>query len=313
MKADLTYARFIQSRCQPLIQAIRLHGQAMFSSSDPHHLHQLRVSSRRLRNTLDVFDDILTSRHAKSWKRSIKTLGRVLSAARDLDVQVQFLNNMLPQQTRRVQRQFFRGLICDFVAQRKRFQPRILAAIHKIEAEQTLNELEANLTQRASRDQRPFRFLYTTARLKILQRVDKLLAYEPHVDHARAVDLLHKMRIANKRLRYSLETLRPVYSREIDGFLEKILFYHRTLGKMHDFDIWLLFLSRSKDLSRPLGDRQSLLAFREYCHQHRHEYYELFRAAWHRDRQQDMLEDLLSYLTSAALFPPETKGELHES
>lgn len=277
----------------------------MFSSKDPHHLHQLRVASRRLRNALDVFEDVLPRREIKGWKRTVKKLGKVLSAARDLDVQVQFLHKMLDQQTSKSDQHFFAHLAEIFLSERQRYQPQIFKALNQIRASGTLAELEQDLDRQAHQSVQPFSLIYEIAHTKISQRINKLLAHEKYVNQPRAVHNLHELRIANKQLRYTLETLRTIYSYDIETYLKQILFTHRILGKMHDFDIWIRFLNHPPPMSIPRTRSTPVLKkFRTYCQDQRTECYNTFRVAWHHARANRLFEDLLSYIMSAAMYPP---------
>jgi len=305
MNHNMTCPQFVRSRCFHLTHMIRKHAEAVSYSSDPRHLHQLRVASRRLRNTLDVFEEILPPHKVTRWKHGVKQLGQILSAARDLDVQVQFLNDMIQRHTDKEGQKFFKCLASEFTANRQRYQPRVRAALRQIKRMKTLKELNQALERQADQDPRPFQTIYTIAYTKINQRIQKLLTYEQFVDQPQAVDALHKLRIANKHLRYTLETLHATYSKEVDAFLEKILFYHRTLGKMHDFDIWLRFLNqRSTTDVYPAAGNAALKNFRAFCAERRSECYDQFRMAWHKERKNRLFEDLLGYIRSAAMFPP---------
>ncbi len=46
------------------------------------------------------------------------------------------------------------------------------------------------------------------------------------------------MRIAAKRLRYTLEIIRPIYSGTLDATLEAIKQVQTLLGEVHDCDVW---------------------------------------------------------------------------
>ncbi|MDX2212545.1 MAG: CHAD domain-containing protein [Oculatellaceae cyanobacterium bins.114] len=61
--------------------------QKVLADKNPEHLHQMRVSIRRLRTALHVFDTVVELPKAASDKR-LRNLARTLGRLRDLDVQI---------------------------------------------------------------------------------------------------------------------------------------------------------------------------------------------------------------------------------
>ena len=68
---------------------------AAVSGADIEHLHDLRVANRRLRAVLEVFGDAFPRRKHRAILRETKDAGEPLGAARDLDVQIAFLETFL--------------------------------------------------------------------------------------------------------------------------------------------------------------------------------------------------------------------------
>jgi CHAD domain-containing protein len=64
------------------------------------------------------------------------------------------------------------------------------------------------------------------------------LSYEPFIDHADAVAELHAMRIAAKKLRYTMECFSAVYPDELAEYLSVIRVVQDQLGMIHDCDVW---------------------------------------------------------------------------
>ncbi|HUG77480.1 MAG TPA: CHAD domain-containing protein, partial [Burkholderiales bacterium] len=65
--------------------------EGVLESTDPEYLHQLRVGLRRLRSALRAFQPLLAAGAAKPLIRRMRKLMRVLGAARDWDVFVDWL------------------------------------------------------------------------------------------------------------------------------------------------------------------------------------------------------------------------------
>jgi CHAD domain-containing protein len=81
------------------------------SAKDIEAVHQTRVSSRRLRAILDVFADCLPVKRGNLWLLQVKKLTGALGAARDTDVQIITVNEVMREITDPAARPGFRRLI----------------------------------------------------------------------------------------------------------------------------------------------------------------------------------------------------------
>jgi hypothetical protein len=85
--------------------------------------------------------------------------------------------------------------------------------------------------------------LLIAAERMIETRLSEMLAYESYVANQEAVSELHKMRIAAKRLRYTLEIFQDAYSAyseigpQIKATLREIEQIQEHLGTIHDADV----------------------------------------------------------------------------
>jgi hypothetical protein len=82
----------------------------------------------------------------------------------------------------------------------------------------------------------------------ISARLDAMLTHEVHLGSPDHVDALHRMRIAAKQLRYTMEIFRPLYSgagqAQFDEALEEIKTLQDSLGEIHDADVLTPQLAR---------------------------------------------------------------------
>ncbi len=69
--------------------------EGMHVDEDIESIHHMRVASRRLRNALQVFKIFLPPQKYQIWLRAIKRITKSLSAARDLDVHLEAVENFL--------------------------------------------------------------------------------------------------------------------------------------------------------------------------------------------------------------------------
>jgi hypothetical protein len=75
------------------------------------------------------------------------------------------------------------------------------------------------------------------AAIIIAARVQDLLEWEKWVRDAQRVRELHGMRIAAKRLRYTLELFEPVLGKSVSTVIEKMKEVQELLGSIHDLDV----------------------------------------------------------------------------
>ena len=89
----------------------------------------------------------------------------------------------------------------------------------------------------------PNRPVLVNAASLIAQRLDEMLAYESCLANPDNVYELHEMRIAGKRLRYTMEVFQPVYVRytdagtEFSAILQAVKNLQEHLGILHDADV----------------------------------------------------------------------------
>ena len=76
-------------------------------------------------------------------------------------------------------------------------------------------------------------------RRHVLRQLDELLRQQDSLADPDDRERHHAMRIAAKRLRYTLEISRPVYPGRLDEAVEAIKRVQTLLGDIHDCDVWL--------------------------------------------------------------------------
>ena len=94
--------------------------------------------------------------------------------------------------------------------------------------------------------------LAENARRILAVKMAELYSYAPVVHQADAVEQLHDMRIAAKRLRYSLELFRVVFGELGEVQIERVRSLQEALGELHDLDVRIALI---EDELRPRGIR----------------------------------------------------------
>jgi hypothetical protein len=73
-------------------------------------------------------------------------------------------------------------------------------------------------------------------------RLEELYSWERFVDDAYAIHELHSLRIAAKRLRYTLEIFSATFPEESNDILKEIEQIQAELGALHDSDVMIALL-----------------------------------------------------------------------
>ena len=71
----------------------------------------------------------------------------------------------------------------------------------------------------------------------IAVRLDDMYRYAPYVEDPENINEIHDMRIAAKRLRYTLEMFDFAYPKELKGLISEVKKIQSTIGDMRDADI----------------------------------------------------------------------------
>ena len=89
------------------------------------------------------------------------------------------------------------------------------------------------------------------ARRVLATRIAELWSYAPFLPDPERVEELHAMRIAAKRLRYSLEIFAPYLDPAAKALTEQVKDIQERLGQIHDADVLAPYLAeRLSDLHR---------------------------------------------------------------
>jgi hypothetical protein len=172
-------------------------------------------------------------------------------------------------------------------------------------------------------DIEPGASLATNARRILAVRVAEYFSYAGVVHHEQAVEPLHNLRIAAKRLRYTLELFQAVFGDEGKRQIDRIKAIQEELGLLHDHDVRIdLIIDELRETSadqiaavgqqlatapvrehaaiaaallRPPPDdpRRGLIALLGREHARRSEQYWSFRALWEEQQGAGIRADLV--------------------
>ena len=294
----MEYISHVRKDIAIYIRRIRLHYRGLAGRGLVEHLHQIRVSARRLRNALSIHKNLFTARQLKAWDKSIRQAVEVSSRARDLDVYIHFLNTYV----RKPRSVFERWVLIAFIAalkkERRKLQTRIIQTLDDFKKRGTLEDITRHLRRPlVGKKDSTQRKICKVARKKLLRRVKELMVFEPFVYQPRKVQELHQMRLAAKHLRYTLDGFTPIYGPRLPVLIERVVSFHRQLGDIHDYDVWTQHLVRYvRAKVKTKQEKVVLDKVERHCQDLRQKTYKAFLRNWSKARQERFFEGLLEYV-----------------
>lgn len=271
---------------------------------DPECLHRMRVASRRLRNALSLFGGCFPEEERKRWEKEARNVGRALGEARDADVQAASVAALVKNLGDRRLRPGAERLLLRLKQRRERLQPKVLRALDELEESElkngfpeALRGLSARMRLSVPEPAEGMKTVRDAAVELLVRRAVELEAFQPVADHPERVEELHAMRIAVKRLRYTLEIFRSLFDGEAEPVLETLKKLQDLLGEVHDCDVWIeflpLFLEKERRRTfryfgheRPMARLRPGIGFLlEEFRRRRGERFEEFRDFWRKNQE----------------------------
>lgn len=234
---------YIRRHFRRLMRALR----GALSAKDPESVHQTRVACRRLRAALGVFKGVIGKKRANRWRRALRGLAQVFGPARDLDVEIAAT---LGQMCNVGEQPVIHGLafwLAHLEEQRFRRQRQLVRAVRVFRKSPFVEELNrwirkhyrSEVSFDPSQTQDHAQISITGEQQKLLsKRLTKLLEAAESLEDPNDIEGHHAMRIAAKKLRYSMEALAPAMGVTSEVALEALRNLQSLLGEIHDYDVW---------------------------------------------------------------------------
>ena len=242
--ADESYRFLAAKYVRKQAKQLAAHLDGVHTAEDIESIHQARVASRRLRAAMGMFCDCFDAKQLKKWRKQIRRVTTSLGDARDQDVQIEFLRGVLDALEEKACYPGIVRFLVKLEQRRERLQPKVIKAADRLEASGVLEEMRT-VTKQILSDakaqevsvQSPFVFGQTGRH--ILHNLEAMLPYQDSLADPEDQERHHAMRIAAKRLRYTVEISKPVYGGQLDGTLDAIKKVQTLLGEVHDCDVWI--------------------------------------------------------------------------
>jgi CHAD domain-containing protein len=250
-RAPVTAGQFLVERLSGFEARIAEVGPRLLLPADDRAVHDLRVVLRRTRTLLEVGRPVLGRFHADEVRAALRDVQRTSGVLRDEEVVLEIATSLtiLGGDARP---DVGAGVTAWIDARRRRERRLRTALRRKIrdgELERGRKLLAALIAFRTkpSRDRRLVKFARRAvedARREVDRReVDRRRAgplYEP--------EALHRLRIAYKRLRYTVEAFVTVLPGELVGLAQPAARLQGRLGKLHDVDMVIACVKAAPNL-----------------------------------------------------------------
>jgi CHAD domain-containing protein len=264
---------------------------------DPESLHDMRVTTRRLRSALGLFRPYLAEGGHPSGTQVVATadrlrrLARVLGEVRDLDVAiikargyVDSVNGGHPPSAEAPRN--IEALFAEWQSHRQRARRRLLAYLNSRSYRVLVEGLRALLDELAVPQAAiPKNHILQEMAPRLLYiRWQGVRAYAPVLKGAPR-EMLHTLRIDCKHLRYALEFFVEVLSPSVNAVVRDVVVLQDHLGDWHDAVIALQGLDEFTARSAARTDAASLAGIAAYRQARQEEMERLLKAfpdAWRR-------------------------------
>jgi CHAD domain-containing protein len=201
-------------------------------AGDMRSVHQARVATRRLRETLPVLRVSVDGEEIGRVRRQVRRMTRALGPVRELDVALAHLDELASQ---RILSPGALTRVRQTIA-RERLERRreMLAAITPGKIEKLRRRLGV-----VGRGPKP---LETAAAIgeaehQVVRRAVNLTAAMERAGSLYLADRLHAVRVAAKKLRYAMEVERELKRSRVTARITQLKRLQDLLGLMHDYEI----------------------------------------------------------------------------
>jgi CHAD domain-containing protein len=221
------------------------HEAGVREGSDPEAVHDIRVALRRLQAAMRMFRACYPPRKLRRYRLRLRKLLRALGAVRDEDILIDALSNHGKAAPEAVNKTLAR-LVAERRTVQQQERVKSLLLLDKLRranfAENLLTFVKGARGFKRADLQGPF----TTEAAGIAQKA--LAVWDERRKQVQGRDdleSLHQMRIAVKRLRYTLELSRLANGDLYPGCLGRLTEMQQVLGDLHDADMLLNCLAHS--------------------------------------------------------------------
>ncbi len=301
-QSDTSYCKFGSETLAKLLEGFQENIDGAIRNEDVECIHKTRVSTRRFRAALPLFKGCFPSKEFKRWLTEIKKGTCLLADARDLDVQISFMEQYM-KKIDQAEKPCLNLLLKDRKNQRKSVQGSVARGLKNLKASDILEDIRSFCDQTIAEQPNvvfdPNQVL-EKAFWHISRRLDDFLSMEKYVYLENEKLKHHETRIYAKKLRYTIEIFAPLFKNNLSSEIETIKTYQDTLGEMHDCDVWLDYIPKFIGATETKGTKkfdvktfeQTFSKFLSYITEKRKQNYNRFVHFWKENKKSGFFGNL---------------------
>ncbi|MEN6407304.1 MAG: CHAD domain-containing protein [Thermoguttaceae bacterium] len=244
---DTAYRLFAARYIRRQVKQLTGQWQGIRQAEDIEFVHRARVAARRLRAALRLFHDCFPRRKVRRWQKALRRITARLGQARDRDVQIEFLCGALSSLAEKECFPAVSRILVQLERRRERLQRHVVRAVDQIQSSGVVPSMRRATKRILQATPTPADAAFDATgqpRRRILRQLDAMLQHQHSLADPNDRAGHHVLRIAMKRLRYTLEIVRPLYCGQLDESLEGAKQLQTLLGEVHDCDVWSDQLTR---------------------------------------------------------------------
>lgn len=221
------------------------------TSEDIEVIHNMRVSLRRLWAAMTSFSHYFNQKKFFRLSQKTRTLARKLGQVRDLDVLIELLEKHSKHLEEKSSTTLtISYLVSQWQSERLKYRSKLFKYLEKLankEFERKFLTFFDSITQNKYKESKK-----TKNEKKIF--LDTLKNFYRHAPKENfSSERLHQLRIAAKKLRYSLEFYEICFNQPLTSYLKTLKEIQELLGDLHDCDVMVELLKKYlKKITIPL-------------------------------------------------------------
>ena len=259
--------------CTICLDEIMTNVDGTIKGDDPEYLHDMRVSSRRLRAALRVYGPCYEKDLEGAHERA-KAVTDLLGQVRDLDVRMIHLENIKGLLGEKGERGA-ELLVFTTSMQWEQARRSMVKGLVQLKEGPWYSWMSKTLSHPNIPKDRPW-YPAVHALPTIRSNRSAVWAASHLAKLEDALKAQHELRIAIKRYRYSLELLKFCFNKKVEKLIKGCKRLQDDLGLMHDYDILMDHIRASRSKSLPKNIKKGLDELGDTIVNLRHQQFELF-------------------------------------
>jgi CHAD domain-containing protein len=197
---------------------------------DEEAVHDMRVSARRLRAAIRIFEDILQFKNAGAVFKNLRWIGHLLGELRDLQLHIKFLSDQEVKSKSKHQKLIEQYKAYCHAKIDQQYEQLLLALNSKryVSLVNQLTKLSHDSSFHSSKK------VKEASKTFIQKAIHQAFEISRKIGKNASSDELHRLRISIKKLRYTCEFFKPVISERMPRFIKKTIQLQDLLGIVQD-------------------------------------------------------------------------------